>query len=176
MASLATAGIALGILGTGITAAGAIKSGNAAKANADFEATQLKQQAKEETAAAQRAQLQQRRKTNFLLSRQQSVAAASGLGALDPSVLQLAGDVTQEGAYQEGLIKYGGENRARGLRGQAAATEASGQAQQTGSYFSAAGSLASGFGSLFNKYGMRFPDDNTDPLTDQNGSYYYGSG
>lgn len=172
MASLATVATIASLVGGGITAAGTIAAGRQASANANFEAAQLDEQAKEETAASQREALQAKRKTNFLLSRQQAVASASGFGALDPTVLQLAGDVAQEGAYQEGIIRYGGEQRARGLRGQADATRATGDAQKRGSFFSAAGSLASSFGSLFSKYGSGMPGD--EDLT-SNDDYFYGS-
>ena len=173
MASLATVGTILGLVGTGVSAYGTIAAGQQAKANANFEATQMTQQATEERAAAQRQAQDVTQKTNLLLSRQRAVAAASGFGASDPTVQNLEGDVIQKGAYQAGLVRYGGDARAQALNTQAAATRASGQATATGSLFSAFGTLASGVGdTLFRKYAVRYPSGAD--TTGAGGSYYYG--
>lgn len=158
MAELATVATIAALAGTAITAYGTVRSGQAANAAAQFQATQLEQQAKEEKAAAQRGVLDQRKKTNFLLSRQQAVAAGSGFSASDPTVSNLAGGIAQEGEYQAGMITYGAEQRARGLNLEAASARATGRAQQTGSYLSAAGQIASGIGNaFFMKYGGGMP-------------------
>lgn len=144
----------LGILGTGVSAAGTIAAGAAQKSAADFQAEQLEKQAHEERAAAQREESRTKKERDFVLSRQQAVASASNLGALDETVLDLAGDVVQESAYQQGMIRYGGEERAKGRRAQAAAARLEGKAAQTGSYFGAAGTLMSGMGDFASDYGV----------------------
>lgn len=142
------------IAGTVITAAGTLAAGNSTAAEADFAAKQYEIKATEEKAASQREAMQQKKETNLLLSRQQALASASGLGALDPTILDLAGDTAAEGKYREDLIRYGGDERAAGLRTQAAASRFSGKNAQNASYFAAAGTLASGFGSsMYKKYG-----------------------
>ena len=144
----------LGAVGTGISAVGTLAAGAAQKSAADFQAAQLEKQAAEERAAAQRDAAQKQKETDFLLSRQQSVASASNLGALDETVLDLAGDIAQEGAYQKGMILYGGEERAKGRRAQAAAARLEGKAAQTGSYFGAAGTIMGGMGDFASEYGL----------------------
>lgn len=138
----------LGLVGAGVSAAGTLAAGAAQKSAADFQAAQLDQQAKEETAAAQREAERAKKEKNFVLSRQQAVAGASGLGALDETVQDLAGDVITQGTLNEGMIRYGGEERAKGRRAQAASARMEGKAAQTGSYFGAAGTLMDGVGSF----------------------------
>ncbi|PAQ00903.1 hypothetical protein LRP31_25440 [Mesorhizobium mediterraneum] len=145
----------LGVLGTAASAVGTIAGGAAAKTSADYQAAQLEQQGKEEVAASQREAEQARKEKNFILSRQQAVAGASGLGALDETVQDLAGDVVQQGAVNEGMALYGGQERAKGRRAQAAAARLEGKAAQTGSYFSAAGTIMDGIGSFSDGYGQK---------------------
>ncbi len=85
-------------------------------------------------------------------SRLQAVSASSGGGTTDPTVVGLASDIAGEGE-QQALMQFAlGENRARGREMQAEASRMSGQAAQTGSYFSAMGGLLSGGSSLYTKY------------------------
>jgi len=138
----------LGLVGTAVSAAGTLAAGAAQKSAADFQAAQLKQQAQEETAAAQREAERAKKEKDFVISRQQAVAGASGLGALDETVQSLAGDVITQGEVNKGMILYGGEERAKGRRAQAVAAQMEGKAAQTGSYFGAAGTLMDGIGSF----------------------------
>lgn len=138
----------LGLVGTAASAAGTLAAGAARKSADDYQAAQLEQQAKEERAAAQREAERAKKEKDFVLSRQQAVAGASGLGALDETVQDLAGDVITQGALNEGMIQYGGEERAKGRRAQAASARLEGQAAQTDSYFGAVGTLMDGVGSF----------------------------
>lgn len=138
----------LGLVGTAVSAAGTLAAGAAQKSAADYQAAQLDQQAKEETAAAQREAQRAEKEKNFVLSRQQAVAGASGLGALDETVQSLAGDVITQGEVNKGMIIYGGEERAKGRRAQAVSARMEGKAAQTGSFFGAAGTLMDGVGSF----------------------------
>ncbi|OWK18324.1 hypothetical protein AJ88_03855 [Mesorhizobium amorphae CCBAU 01583] len=76
MADLGLSAI-LGLVGTGVSAAGTLAVGAARKSAADYQAAQLEQQGKEEKAAAQREAERAKKETNFVLSRQQAVAGAS---------------------------------------------------------------------------------------------------
>lgn len=138
----------LGLVGTAVSAAGTLAAGAAQKSAADYQAAQLDQQAKEETAAAQREAQRADKEKKFVLSRQQAVAGASGLGALDETVQSLAGDVITQGEVNKGMISYGGQERAKGRRAQAVSARMEGKAAQTGSYFGAAGTLMDGVGSF----------------------------
>ncbi|MDT2024549.1 hypothetical protein [Methylocella sp. CPCC 101449] len=147
------AALALSAVGTGIGAASTIAAGNQAASDADYKARQLAQQAQESRAASQRQAMEFQRKTDLAGSTLQARAAASGAGATDPDVIRLGEDIAGRGKYQELMSLYQGENRARGLEDAASAAHVSGQAAQKGSYWKAAGTLASGFGSMAAKYG-----------------------
>lgn len=138
-----------------LSAAGTIAAGNAQAASAEFQAKQLDAAAAEEKAASQREASRVKKERDFILSRQQAVASASNLGALDETVLDLAGDVVQEGAYQERMVRYGGDERAKGRRMQAAASRLEGKAAKTGSMFSAAGTILGGLGSFASDYSSK---------------------
>lgn len=147
MADLGLSAIA-GLVGTAVSAAGTLAAGAAQKSASEFQAKQLEQQAAEEKAAAQREADRVKKERDFVLSRQQAVAAASNLGALDETVLDLAGDVAQEAAFQEGMVRYGGDQRAKGRRAQAAAARMEGKAAMTGAMFGAGGTIMGGIGSF----------------------------
>ena len=142
----------LTIASTAVAAVGTIAGGAAAKQSSDFTAAQLEQAGKEEKAAAQREAQQARRERDFVMSRQQAVAGASNLGALDETVLDLAGDVTQQGALNEAMIQYGGEERAKGRRQQAAAARLEGKAAMTGALLKAGGTILGGIGDFAAEY------------------------
>ena len=85
------------------------------------------------------------------------MASASNLGALDETVLDLSGDIAQEASLKKGMIRYGGEERAKGRFAQAAAARMEGDAAKKGSYFAAAGTIASGIGSFADGYYKKKP-------------------
>lgn len=143
----------LGIIGTIVSAVGTIAGGIAQKNAADFQAEQLERQGKEERAASQREADRARKERDFVLSRQQAVASASNLGALDETVLDLAGDVAQQGAMNAAMIRYGGEERMKGRQAQAAAARMEGRAAMMGSMFGAAGTIMGGMGDFADEYG-----------------------
>lgn len=118
--------VALLAASTAVSAVGAVSQGIAQKRSADAQAASMKMQAKErerqageERAASQREAAARAKEARLVLSRQQAVAAATGGGATDSSVLKLMGDTAAEGAYQVGSAVYEGESRGRVLDGQA---------------------------------------------------------
>lgn len=153
MASLATIASVAGLAGSVVSAIGTIAAGQAQKRAANFEAQQLEIRGKEERAAAQREAFQTAREKGLIQSRQQALAASSGAGALDPTILDLASDVEGEGTYRELLAQYGGEERAKGARAQAAGARMSGRAAATGSMFDAAGTILGGFSTFYDRFG-----------------------
>lgn len=142
----------IGLAGAAVSAAGTIAAGKAQKDAKEFEAKQLEIQGQEERAAAQREVESKQKERDLILSRQQAVSAASGLGALDPTVQDLAGDVVQESSFQTGMMTYGAEERARGRRAQAAAARYEGDAALKGAKFAAAGTLIGGIGSFAKQF------------------------
>jgi hypothetical protein len=144
----------LGLLASAISAAGSIASGIASKNAADFQAEQQEMQGKEEFAASQREADQKRKESNYVQSRQQALAAASGGGAADPTIVRLMTQTAQQGEMNAQTSLYVGENRKRGLFDAAKGTRLTGRANLVGSFLSASGDLAGGFGKYYeNKYG-----------------------
>jgi len=131
---LAQAGSLIGIAGLALQAGGGIASENAAKkaaaarkAAAEFEAQQLEQNAGQAMSAAQRTAFETGRAGEYTQSRALAVAAASGGGASDPSVMNTIANLAGETAYRKSIDLYQGEERARQLKLSAAATRYSGQ-------------------------------------------------
>ena len=91
------------------------------------QAVAMEQSAGQERAAAQRATLEQQRQGRLVGSRAQAVAAASGGGALDPSVVNLMGDLDNEASFRAATALYQGESAARGLEYGAVLQRAAGQ-------------------------------------------------
>lgn len=80
---------------------------------ANFEAAQMRQNGNSARAASQRTAYDIDRQTQFVTSRALAVAAGSGGGASDPTVVQLIARDAGEGAYQKQLALYAGTDRAR---------------------------------------------------------------
>lgn len=178
--ALAAGGTVLSFMGQMRAASGAKAAGRAARIAAErqaiaqeFEAAQLEQQAGQAIAASQRAAAEERRQAELVTSRQVALAAASGAGASDPTIVNLIARTVQEGAYRAAVALYEGEDRARAMRMAAkgkhyesAVLREGGMLAESG-YKSQAGalkigavaSLISGAGSLYAKYGGKNKPD-----------------
>lgn len=91
----------------------AAQNAERARAAAEANQKQLEYQAGQEEAAGQHQAEAARRKAALMLSRAQAVAAASGAGPLDESLI--AG-ITGEGEREAGFASYGSRERAAGAR------------------------------------------------------------
>lgn len=162
-AATSVAGTLFEVGGAGMAAEGAKAAAARRQAALGFEAEQLRVQAGQSVAAAQHAAREQRRQADLLQSRAIAVAAASGGGVSDPTVVNILGKIAGEGAYRAGLAIYEGEERARTLRMGAAARDYEGAlAIEAGDLaadaygMQAGASLFKGTSSLFSKYGGIF--------------------
>ena len=160
----------IGLVGTLVSAAGTIAMGQAEKEQADYEAKQLDLKAQEEQAASQREAFEADKEKRLVTSRQQALASASGLGAADPTIVDLTSGTEAYGTYRTRMIRYGGEERATGLRAQAEGRRISGQAAAQGAMYSALGTVIGGFGSMFAKFGGGGPPT----ATSSSSLYGYG--
>ena len=164
-----------GGLGTLVSAFGSIFSGNAqskaakaaaknTKNAAKFEAAQYNQAAGQERASSQRAAIEARRQGRLKQSRAVAVAAASGAGASDPTVMNIIADLAGEGEYNALTALYNGEESARGLemkakaamfqgKSDASAYKSMSKAYKTNGYLEGVGTMLSGSASFFEKYG-----------------------
>lgn len=150
---LAAVGAVVGLIGTAVSAMGTIAAGQAQSAAADYQAQQLERKAAEERAASQREAFTKKQEVDLVQSRIQAGAAASGLGTLDPTIQDLAGDTEVQGQMNQKMVRYGGEQRRAGLLDQASAARATGKAEEQGSIFGAVGTMIGGASSFFTKYG-----------------------
>lgn len=171
------AGSLIGSQGASDSADAAIVMGERERQAAQFKAQQLRSQALQAAAVSQRTGDTQARQARLLQSRALAVAAASGGGASDPTVVNLISGIAGEGALRRATALYEGEDRARVLRMQAAAAEYEGRtAEESAAYkaqaYETQGNMsllkgAASFGSsLFNKYG-----GNDAPLIDYQWNY-----
>src|SRR3569833_3012205 len=94
---MAVAMAALALVGSVISAIGGVASGVAANNESKFEAQQQEMQGNEDFAATQRDAEQKRKEAEGVNSRAQAVAAASGAGADDPTIVQLMTQTTGQG-------------------------------------------------------------------------------
>ena len=131
--ALQTAGTILGLSGAAQSASAQRQAGASADQAAQFRAAQLEQQAGQERASAQRQSIEARRRSNIAMSRAQALAASSGAGALDPTVINLMSGIAGEGELEANTALYQGEERAIGQEAGASASQYEGaQARRAG--------------------------------------------
>jgi hypothetical protein len=135
----------ISLVSTALSAVGTVAGGVAAKNQADFQAEQQEMAGKEEFAASQREANEKRKEATYVQSRQQALAAASGGGAADPTIVRLMTQTAQQGEMNAQTARYVGENRQRGLMDAAKASRMSGEASLFGSFFGATGDAFSGW-------------------------------
>jgi hypothetical protein len=126
-----------------------------------FEAEQLRINAGQQIAAGQAAAFEQERQARLVASRQLALAAASGAGASDPTVVSMIARTSKEGSYRAAVALYQGQDAARTMRMAAAGKEYEGDTaviageEQAKAYKTAGDqALLKGGSSLFAKYGM----------------------
>lgn len=129
-------------------------------AEKEFEAEELENHGSQVVAASQRARDEVQRQGTLLASRAQAVAAASGGGASDATVVNLITKIKGESAYRGAVALYQGEDAARKMkiaarvkRYEAAVGEDVAYREQKLGNTLAMANLAMGSGSLSSKYG-----------------------
>lgn len=144
---------ALAIGGKVIGGAGSILGGFAKSKSLKGEAKQLDANAGLERAMSQREAMEERRQARLLNSRALAVAAASGGGADDPTVVNIMADIEGEGEYRALTALFNGEASARGLENQARAKRVSARNAKIGGIIEGASSLLGAGASLKDRYG-----------------------
>lgn len=165
--AVSAGGTILNSVGYLVAGSASRQAGKSQKAAADFEAEQLRINAGQSVASAQRDALEQRRKASIVASRALAVASASGAGASDPTIMNIIADIEGRGAYNAAVAMYQGEDRARLMRMGAAAktyegelAEQGGKQKQAAYNMTAFGAAATGGASLYGKYGRGGPKSN----------------
>lgn len=166
--------------GTSVTAVGDIiggishfQFGQQAQAAEDFQAAQLRQNAGQVEASAQRQAYDVNLQTKMVMSRALAVAAGSGGGASDPTVVSLIARDAARGAYLQSSALYGGESKARQMDLEADAKEFKGKNTAMNSdlvagsqFFKAGTNIMQGAArdaSLFQRFGAGGPKTYSDP-------------
>lgn len=141
------------ILGTGITAGSQLAAGRASKRAADFEAAQLTQRAGEARAVSHRQAEEARLESVLLQSRALAVAAASGAGASDPSVVNAIANIAKRGDYSIRSRVYEGEAAGRRYEDAATARRYEGRQMEKAGEMRALSTVVQGGLSLYGRYG-----------------------
>jgi hypothetical protein len=142
---------------------GTIAQANAMRAQAqaeqqaaNYKAQVENQQAQEDRAAAQRRALAEREKTQYAQSQLQALAAASGGGADDPTIIKLSSDIAAHGEYNALADMYTGESKGVDLENQANLDVYSGAMKADAMRAKANSTIMGGFGGLFTGIGKAF--------------------
>lgn len=145
---------ALAIGGSVLKAGGTIFSSRSQAKSLKKEARQLDTQAGLERASSQRESIEERRQSRLLSSRGLAVAAGSGGGADDPTVVNLLANIEGEGEYRALTALYNGDQRALGLEGEAKARRKEAKNVKTAGLINAASTLigAASSKSMYDRY------------------------
>lgn len=160
----AQAGYTTQAFGTYLQGQSYLEHGYAQNAAAQFAAGQMRQNASDAAAASQRAAIDIGREGDYIASKQLAIAAASGGGASDPTVMNVIARSKAETAYRQSLAIYGGQAKEREMRLGAEAEIRTGKDElrtarmaSFGADIGAMSTLARGGVSLYEKYGRSGP-------------------
>ncbi len=161
LSGLALAGGVMSAAGTLMGGAASAQMGRMQQQQYEFQAAQERENAAAEIATAGRKSLDTQMRANLLRSSAVAGAAAGGVTTTGGSPLTNEAMIAARGKYAASLDMWNGENAATGDLNKAIAAhyagqlaEQGGEMAQTASYFSAAGTLASGGASAYKMYGM----------------------
>ena len=158
LGSALTAGnVAMGLSGVSsiLSAGSQYNAGKAEERRANLEAQQLDASAKEELAAAQRAGVEEERMGEFRASRMLALAAASGAGASDPTVINLMANLAGETQYSKSVKLYEGGTRSAQKKYEGRLRRFEGREARKAGEFGAKTTLLGGAAGLFSKYGFK---------------------
>lgn len=145
--------IALAVAGPALSAGGSIIGANSDAKELRSQADQLDTQAGLDRATSQRQAIEEQRQARLTSSRALAVAAASGGGADDPSVVNAIAGIGGEGEYRALTRLYDGEQVALGKEAQADANRRGAKATKKAGMLKAASTIISAGSSLMGKYG-----------------------
>lgn len=138
-----------------LTAVSSVAASNNASDAARQNAAQDLQNAGEVRASGQRAAAVELKKAQYIESRAQALAGASGAGAQDPNVVNTIGDIAGEGEYRALTSMYDANSRANAYINDANAGIARGNDESTGALLKGITSIAGQGASMYDKYGNK---------------------
>lgn len=113
---------------------------------ASIDEKRLRRMAGNERATAQRSAAEERRAARLMESRARAVAAKSGAGATDPTVLNIMGDLSAEGEYRALSRMYEGETAAQSLELEGKERKRAERGRSVATILSSAATFASKYG------------------------------
>lgn len=144
----------LSLIGAGVSAESSYQAGRLNSANAELQSIQDSRDANDAQVAAQVQAGNERRRAKLLRSRALAVAGASGAGVQgDPTVDRILEGIDTEGEMRALSALYEGDATARALRSGAASKLRMSNAYSSVGNLRAAGQLAEGAYSFYDKYG-----------------------
>jgi hypothetical protein len=161
--------LALAVAGTALSAGGTIIGSQAEGRELNLQAGQLDTAAGLERATSQRAAMEERRQARLANSRALAVAAASGGGADDPSVINAMAGIEGEGEYRALTALFNGEQSALGLEDEAAARRRGAKATKAAGLIRAGGTILSAGSSLYSRFGGGAPSGDVGEFTTRYG-------
>lgn len=144
---------ALMAAGSLLSAGGSIIGANAEAKEMRMQADQLEANAGLERASSQRAAMDEKRSARLTASRALAVAAASGGGADDPTVVNTIAGIEGEGEYRALTALYNGDQQAEGMEAEAKARRRGAKSTKTAGLLKAGSTILSGASSIYGKYG-----------------------
>lgn len=127
MCGVAEASLGLAVVGTGLTVAGQVQQGKAAKAQGDYQAAVARNNsilaeraAKDALDRGKVAEDESNRRTKQLIGRQRAVLAGNGVVVDQDSALDITADTAESGRYDALTIRSNAEREALGYRAQGA--------------------------------------------------------
>lgn len=151
--------------GTALSTIGQVGGGIMAQRSADSAARQYRQNANAARVTSQYQAAEERRQARYATSRGAAVAAASGGGVSDPTVVNTLADIEAEGEYRALMALYNGEQEARGLERAAQAKSREGTAALFAGVAGGGSTLLSGGVDWYEKYGGAQRTDGLSPVT-----------
>lgn len=158
------AGTALSVMGNLNKAKAYSSMGTQQTQGAELEAQQFEANAKNAIGASQQGAYEQERQGTIAASRALAVAAASGGGASDPTIVNLMARMAGESHYNAMAALYQGQEQSRAMTNQASIARYGGEVAQNAAdtaagaaKFSALTTAITGAGSLYAKYGKGQP-------------------
>ena len=134
-----------------LSAGGTIAGANSEARSLREQAAQLETQAGQDRASSQRAAIEERRRARYIASRGLTLAAATGAGADDPTVVNNFAAIGGEGEYRALTAMFEGETEAQGKEAQARMNRNAAKATKTAGFLKAAGTILSTASSIFGR-------------------------
>jgi regulator of protease activity HflC (stomatin/prohibitin superfamily) len=144
---------AMAIGGKVLKGAGSIFGGISQSKALKKQARELDVNAGQTRAMSQREAMEERRQARLLQSKGLAIAAASGGGVDDPTLINQLADIAAEGDYRASVALYGGETEARGYEAEARARRKAGKNAKIAGFINGAASLLDAGSSMQEKYG-----------------------